>query len=38
VGGDFSYTVLANHMKVRGRVVVCGAISQYNDIEKTGET
>ncbi|XP_076448529.1 prostaglandin reductase 1-like isoform X2 [Babylonia areolata] len=30
VAGDFSYAVLQNHMKVRGRVVCCGSISEYN--------
>ncbi|KAK7102806.1 prostaglandin reductase 1-like [Littorina saxatilis] len=34
VGGDYTYAVLQNHIKFAGRVVVCGAISQSNDIEK----
>jgi len=33
VGGDFSWHVLKDHIKFCGRVVVCGAISQYNDTE-----
>jgi len=34
VGGDFSYSVLANHIKFGGRVVVCGAISAANDKDR----
>eukprot|EP00118_Oscarella_pearsei_P024636 m.306485 g.306485 ORF g.306485 m.306485 type:complete len:335 (+) comp41290_c0_seq1:110-1114(+) len=30
VGGDFSDTVIKKHMKLFGRVPICGAISQYN--------
>lgn len=33
VGGEFSYTVMSNHLKFGARVVVCGAISQYNNTE-----
>ncbi|XP_076448532.1 prostaglandin reductase 1-like [Babylonia areolata] len=37
VAGDFSFAVLQNHMKVRGRVVCCGAISEYNT-DNTGRS
>ena len=30
VGGEFTDTVMLNHMKVGSRVVVVGAISVYN--------
>ena len=30
VGGEFTNTVMLNHMKVGSRVVVVGAISVYN--------
>ncbi|XP_076469018.1 prostaglandin reductase 1-like [Babylonia areolata] len=30
VGGDFTYSVIAKHMKFEGRVVMCGAISTYS--------
>jgi NADPH-dependent curcumin reductase CurA len=35
VGGEVTDAVLAN-LAMRGRVVVCGAISQYNDAVRTG--
>ncbi|XP_035663353.1 prostaglandin reductase 1-like [Branchiostoma floridae] len=36
VGGDFSVSVLNNHMKDHGRVAVCGSISTYNNPEAKG--
>eukprot|EP00058_Branchiostoma_floridae_P000735 XP_002586223.1 hypothetical protein BRAFLDRAFT_109550 [Branchiostoma floridae] len=36
VGGDFSVSVLNNHMKDHGRVAVCGSISTYNNPEVKG--
>eukprot|EP00058_Branchiostoma_floridae_P000733 XP_002586221.1 hypothetical protein BRAFLDRAFT_109548 [Branchiostoma floridae] len=36
VGGDFSVSVLTNHMKDHGRVAVCGSISTYNNPEAKG--
>ena len=34
VGGEFTFKVIANHMKTNGRIAVCGCIDSYND--KTG--
>ena len=35
VGGDFTAKVLADHIKLFGRISVCGSIAQYNN--KVGE-
>jgi NADPH-dependent curcumin reductase CurA len=33
VGGDYYHTIINNHMKKRGRILVCGSIQTYNDID-----
>jgi len=33
VGGDFTSTVISNHMNLFGRIAVCGSISAYNATE-----
>ncbi|XP_078663362.1 prostaglandin reductase 1-like [Branchiostoma floridae x Branchiostoma belcheri] len=37
VGGEFSTSVLQNHMKDQGRVACCGSISTYNNPEQKGQ-
>ncbi len=31
VGGDYYHNIIRKHMKLNGRVLVCGSIETYND-------
>lgn len=33
VGGDYYQSIVLNHMKDFGRILVCGSIQTYNDTE-----
>lgn len=34
VGGEYYHTIIAKHMRKLGRVLVCGSIQTYNEVEQ----